>query len=144
MHENVKKTGGSGGGACGPRWSCLVASTRMMVGSRTPRLYPERPRVGAAPSSVALTSGLLLYCKRTRRRGFVRVCRPEQRLKYKPPMFKPHFTNLSDMSDGGPVGRTAFKDESEMFSASNSTGPGFTCISVRQPMLERTSTMDFS
>jgi len=36
------------------------------------------------------------------------------------------FADLSDMSDGGPVGRTAFKDESEMFSASNSTGPGFT------------------
>ena len=87
MHENVKKTGGSSGGACGPCWSWLVASTRVMMGPRTPRLYPERPRVGAAPSSVALTSGLLLYCKRTRRRGFVRVCRPEQRLKCKPPMF---------------------------------------------------------
>ena len=140
MHENVKKTGGSGGGACGPCWSWwLVASTRVMMGSRTPRLYPERPRVGTAPSSVALTYGLLLYCKGTRRRGFVRVCRPEQRLEYKSPIFKPHYTNLSDMSDGGPVGKTAFKDESEMFSASNSTGPGFTYISVRQPMLKLTS-----
>ena len=34
--------------------------------------------------------------------------------------------HLSDMSEGGPVGKTAFRDEREMFSASNSTGPGFT------------------
>ena len=31
------------------------------------------------------------------------------------------------MSEGGPVGMTAFKEDREMFSASNSTGPGFTC-----------------
>lgn len=34
--------------------------------------------------------------------------------------------HLSDMSEGGPVGSTAFKEERETFSASNSTGPGRT------------------
>ena len=41
---------------------------------------------------------------------------------------------LSDMSEGGPVGSTAFKEEREMFSASNSTGPGrtwMTLVSIR-------------
>ena len=38
--------------------------------------------------------------------------------------------HLSDMSEGGPVGSTAFKEEREMFSASNSTGPGFTWTTI--------------
>ena len=38
--------------------------------------------------------------------------------------------NLSDMSEGGPVGSTAFKEERETFSASNSTGPGRTWMKL--------------
>ena len=133
VHENVQQARGSSGTGGGP-W-CRGSPRGMVVGPWAPGLYPEGPRICAAPSGIALTYGLLLHCQRPWWCCLVGVGRSEGRFgnftrkmyEWRQRFLKKGLGHLSDISEGGPVGRTAFKEEREMFSASNSTGPGFTC-----------------